>query len=119
MSFQWTVTPTTAFTDLSRAQANAIRRAVRLLARRYAVEIENHMKANAVWTDRTSHARQSLYTEVREWGQDMVEILLSHGENIPYSVYLELSNQGRFSIISPTLDVYGPRVFADVQALLR
>jgi hypothetical protein len=116
--FHWTVTPNQAWGALANAQTTAIRRAIRLLARRYAAEIEAYMKANASWVDRSGNARQSLHTEVKELGMDMVEIILAHG--VSYGWHLEVGrNAGRYAIISPTIDVFGPRIWQDVQALLR
>lgn len=117
MSFQWDVTPDMAFMQLTDAYIAAIQRGVRAIANRYAPEIESHMKAHALWVDRTGNARQTLHTAVEELSLDMVEIILSHG--VDYGIYLELSNAGRFAIIAPTIDVFGPRIWADVQAMLR
>ncbi len=116
MPGQWTVSPTQAFVPGAAAHMAAIRRGVRALADRYAPEIEAHMKQTAPWTDQTSNARQSLYTEVTQVTQDMVDIILSHGVN--YGVYLELSNASRFAVIAPSIDVFGPRIWRDVQLML-
>jgi hypothetical protein len=118
VSFQWTVTPEQAFGDLTNAYIAAIRRGIRALADRRAPEIEAWMKSNAVWTDRTSNARQSLYSDVEQVSLDMVHIILAYGATIDYAIYLELANAGRFSIITPALDYWGPQIWRDVQAML-
>lgn len=112
----WSVTPTVAWTELSREYVRAIRRAVRQLADHYAPEIEAYMKSNASWTDRTGNARQTLNTEVQRMGQDMVTIILAHG--VSYGIFLELANGGAYQVIAPTIDVFGPRIWADVQSIL-
>lgn len=125
MSFSWSVTPTQAWGGLANAYVLAIRRGVRAIAERYAPEIEAHMKANATWTDRTGNARQTLTAVVEELGLDMLAVILAHG--MIYGSYLEgytpegreTMQGGRFAIIAPTLDEFGPRIWADVQALLR
>lgn len=117
MSFQWRVRPTTAWTGLADDYVRRIRRGVRLLAERYAPEIEAYMKAEALWTDRTGNARQTLSAEVEQTAEDMVTIILAHG--VDYGIWLELAHGGNWAIINPTIDVFGPRIWADVQAMLR
>lgn len=115
--FEWEIEPATAFGQLTQAYAQAIRRGVRVIADRRAPEIEAWMKANAPWTDRTGAARQTLHTEVEQLAQDMVQITLDHG--VEYGVYLELAHAGVWGIIGPAIDVWGPVIWADVQAMLR
>lgn len=117
MSVQWSVPPQRAFGELADAYVRAIRRGVRTLADRYAPEIEAYMKVEAIWTDRTANARQTLNTQVEEMALDMVNIILAHG--VEYGIWLELAHGGNYAIIAPTIDVYGPRIWADVQAMLR
>jgi hypothetical protein len=125
MSFSWSVTPTQAWGGMATAYAQAIRRGVRAIADRYAPEIEAWMKANGSWVDRTGNLRQTLHTEVEELGLDMVSVILSHG--MSYGVYIEgftpegreTMQGGRYAIISPAIDVFSVRIWADVQAMLR
>jgi hypothetical protein len=35
-----------------------------------------------------------------------------------YGTFLELANQGRFAIITPALDVFGPQIWNDAKALI-
>lgn len=116
MSFKWTVSPTQAFVPGAAAYVAAIRRGVWQLAKRYEPEIEQWMKDNASWTDQSSNARQSLNTDVQQVGQDMVTIILAHG--MTYGIFLELANQGRYAIIAPSLDLFAPRIWNDVRAML-
>jgi hypothetical protein len=116
-SFEWDVTPEVAFEALTRAYVLAIRQGLNAIANRRAPEIEAWMKQNAIWTDRTGNARQTLNTEVRQLGATMVEIRLAHG--VEYGQYLEYSNAATYAIITPALDFWAPVVWADVQAMLR
>lgn len=116
MGVVWSVTPEQAFTELTQAYVAAIRHGIRALADRRAPEIEAWMKQNAVWTDRTGNARQTLNTEVEQMGADMVAIILAHG--VEYGIWLELSHGGAYSVISPALDYFGPLIWRDVQAML-
>lgn len=117
MGIRWTVTPTQAFDNAVALYADAIRVGVKAIADRYAAEIEAYMKDSAIWRDATGNARQSLNTEVQQTTEDMVTIILAHG--VDYGLWLELAHASRFAVIAPTLDVFGPRVWADVQALMR
>jgi hypothetical protein len=117
VSVQWTVTPERAFGDLTQAYIAAIRRGVRAIAQRRAPEIEAWMKAQAPWTDRSSNARQTLSAEVEDIALDMVAILMQGG--VEYFVFLELANGGRYAIIAPAIDQWGPIIWQDVQAMLR
>lgn len=116
MPFTWQRRPTEAFPALTEAYAEAIHNAVVQMAERYAVEIEAWMKDNAPWQDRTGNARQTLFAEAIDF-VDVVVILMSHG--VEYSTFLELAHGGRYSILTPALDYFIPRVWRDVQALLR
>lgn len=124
MSFSWSVTPTAAFVPGAAAYVEAIRRGVRAIADRYAPEIEAWMKSSAPWTDRTSNARQTLTAVVEYVALDMVAVVLAHG--VEYGVYLEgytpegreTMQGGKYAIIAPTIDEFGPRIWADVVAML-
>lgn len=85
------------------------------LADRWAVEFENYAKDNRPWSDRTSNARQALFSLV-ETGDGKVIIYLSHG--VEYGVWLELKNQGRYAIIMPTLEHYYAQVQQSYKRLL-
>lgn len=119
MSFSWQVTPDAAFVPLYEQYGETLEREIIALAERMTDEITAYMKLNAPWTDRTGEARANLYSVVQTEAGQMVSILISHGSLIPYGVYLELAYAGRFAIISPTIDAFGPRVFREVQALLQ
>lgn len=120
MGFAWTRPPSRAWPELANAYAEAIRRGVYQIAQRRAPEIEAWLKNNAPWTDRTGNARQTLNApvepQVYQAGLDMVEIILAHG--VEYGIFLELSNAGRYAIIAPALDHWGPILWADIRALL-
>lgn len=116
MGFSWTTRPTQAWPQLANAYAEAIRRGVYQIAQRRALEIEAWMKQNAPWTDRTGNARQTLYTAVEQASRDMVDIIMAHG--MDYGIFLELAHAGRYAIIGPAIDYWGPILWNDVRALL-
>jgi hypothetical protein len=118
MPFVWTRRPTQVFPQMTDAYAEWIHAQVLAIARRYAPAIAAHMKANAPWQDQTGDARRELFTQVLDVADSMVILLLSHGPNINYSVYLELKFAGRDAILAPTIDLFMPRIWADVRAML-
>lgn len=61
---------------------------------------EAAMKVNAPWTDRTGHARETLWAD-NHTSDDSYSISMGHGAE--YGVYLEESNNGKFQIVMPTL----------------
>jgi hypothetical protein len=114
--FRWEVSPEQAFPALAEAYVAAIHQGVVAIVQRWAPEIENWMKRNASWTDRTGNARQTLHTEIEQVVNQMVELTLAHG--VRYGIYLELRNAGRYAVINPALDHFAPKVWADVRRML-
>jgi hypothetical protein len=78
-------------------------------AKYVAPQIQGHMRANASWTDRTGNARNGLFATVQT-GADEVRIVLGH--SVPYGFWLEVRWSGKYAIIIPTLQVWGPKFFA-------
>lgn len=95
--------------------ADKERFAITLISQFYAPKVEAWMKTNAIWTDRTGNARQSLYTWVDEVG-DTIILWLSHG--VKYGIYLETRFSGRYSIIDPSIDYFFPRIMQDIRNTL-
>lgn len=118
MPFTWEVTPEQAWIPLYAQKFEAIERDIVAVAEALTDDITAYMKANAPWADRTGAARENLYSVVQHAARESVSILLSHGSLIPYGVYLEVLNAGRFAIIAPSVDVWGPRMMAEVQGVL-
>lgn len=119
MAFEWYVPPTVAFPALANAYARNIHAGVVAIANRRAPEIEEWMKANHPWTNRTGAAEAGLHTVVQETANSMVQIILSHGADVDYGIWLEVANSGNYAVIAPAVDVWGVTVWNDVQRLLR
>lgn len=122
----WTNPPDVLLPTLGQRYRDAVQRGVRAIANRYAPEIENWLRDNAPWTDRTGNARQSLHVAVTELANGYVELVLAHG--VEYGWYLEginpatmtpMANAGEWAVIDPALDVYGPVIWARVVELVR
>lgn len=112
----WDKTPEEAVQATAVALQKRVKKVVRAILLRYAVEIDAWMKTNAPWTDQTGNLRQSLHAWVEELG-DLISLSFDYGLN--YGKYLEFSNEGRFAIIAPALDYFWPKIVADIQAALR
>ena len=73
-----------------------------------ASKLEQYMKANRPWTDRTGAAKAGLIAQVSYENDDELQIYLSH--SVYYGVYLEYAMEKRFAIIYPTILTQGPEV---------
>lgn len=87
------------------------------------IELENYMKNNHKWQNRTGEAERGLsanFFEDNLTGNDYIPvkfgISLEHG--VYYGEYLELAMETRFAILEPTARLKGPEVFASMQGLL-
>lgn len=78
-------------------------------------DIQNHMRQHAPWTDRTSNARQGLFTRAFRDAKGYT-IILAH--SVPYGIWLEVRHDGRYAIINPTLQIKGREVMRRLQGLL-
>ena len=60
---------------------------------------ENYMRTHARWTDRTTNARNGLFTVVLHPAPNTWLEVLSHG--VSYGIWLEVRNNGRYAIVRP------------------
>jgi hypothetical protein len=74
-----------------------------------------HMKANAPWTDRTTNARNGLDGIVFKRSGSWVMNLFGR---VNYQIWLEVKNGGKYAIITPTIQIWGPRVMANLTGLI-
>ena len=77
-----------------------VNRAVKAVVGYTAVEGVRYMKDHAPWTDRTTNARNGLHTIPKSEG-GRHEITFSH--TVPYGIWLEIANSGRYAIIMPSV----------------
>lgn len=90
--------------------------ALKMYAETAALSLQNYMKQNRPWTDRTGQARQRLTAHV-ETVPKGYQIVLSHG--VDYGVWLELAHEKRFAIIHPTILAKGSEVIDGFKTLLK
>lgn len=128
--FTWTAPPQEVWPKGAAAYAMAVRRGIHGVMKRYEAEIVTYMRSNAPWTDRSGAARQSLYAETNPPSSaevmETIELIMAHG--VEHGAYLEGFDPRfnfsptrlgqRFAIIAPTLDHFGPRIWADIQRML-
>lgn len=93
-----------------------IDKALEFLANFHATDAAKNMKLNAPWTDRTSAARNGLYTFVKKLGPGHYEIILSH--SVHYGIWLEVKYSGRDAIVAPTIISQGEALMRDVRRLI-
>lgn len=74
-----------------------------------------YMKVNAPWTDRTSNARNGLDGSVFKRASSWVMNLFGRAN---YQIWLEVKNGGKYAIITPTIQIWGPRTMANMTGLI-
>ena len=78
-------------------------------------EAENHAKRTAPWTDRTGNARRSINSKV--WNEKDA-IVGGLGIGVEYGKYLELSNQGKYRVIRPTMDIAKTKLMNNLKGMI-
>lgn len=86
-------------------------------------DLEDYMKTNHRWQNRTGQAEAGLYADFYEEdlsGSDYIPVTLgiTLGHGVYYGQYLEQSFEGNYAILEPTARLEGPKVFAGMQGLL-
>lgn len=76
-----------------------------------------HMKTTAPWTDRTGNARNGLSSEVGWVPKSSHTIRLFH--RVTYGIFLETRWAGRYAIILPTIQRFGPDTMRLLSKLFR
>lgn len=75
--------------------------AVLMYAKTKADQLQEYMKANKKWTDRTGAAKRELKGLVSVPKEHQVQITLAHGVN--YGIWLELAHEMNYAIVRPTI----------------
>lgn len=121
MPIEWVVDPVTGWMPGYSAWTNQLIRAVEEAMKARESEIEQWLKDNHIWMNRTGLAEASLTTKVFRDGL-FIYVLMYYGESIFYSRFLEkFMHSGpptRFSVLGPALDYWGPVLLADVKGLV-
>lgn len=83
-----------------------LKAALALDSQNIATNMEQWAKDNALWTDRSSNARQFLKATVNWKNSNELMITMSH--HVDYGVYLELCNEGRYAILEQAIQEFTP-----------
>lgn len=118
MPFQWDVKPSDVFPQGYQNYTEVVFASGRRVAESRSEDMLNFAKTNAPWTDRTGAARAGLNVQVADSPGVIAQVTLSHDPSLPYTLWLEIANQGRFAIIARTIDVYGPIFMRDMQNMM-
>lgn len=81
--------------------------AIRSVMQYGAPQVQNHARDTAPWRDRTGNARQGLMARQYETGTRH-GIVLFH--SVPYGLWLEVRWDGRYAVLLPTIQAWGPRI---------
>lgn len=100
-------------------------RVIGLMMQYQAPKVQDYMRTNASWNDRTGNARNGLFARygsgggklfgapmVGGAGGNMGEHVIDIYHTVPYGIWLEVRWSGKYRIIVPTLQSEGPRVMA-------
>lgn len=79
----------------------------------YKDEVENWMKENASWEDRSGAAREGLSASVEKTG--LMEYQLAVFHTVSYGIYLEVRWNGRYAILMPAVEHWGPFLMQDME----
>lgn len=101
------------------AYGDRVQAAVLALAQGLAQMMQDEMRSQAPWTDRTGNARGGLFCQAEAAASDLVTIYLSHGHSVEYGVWLELANGGRYQVIMPTIENNLGEINRQLRNLLR
>lgn len=77
-----------------------------------AEEVEEYMRTNAPWNDLTGEARGGLTAEAVDDGLFQHAIVIYH--TVEYGIWLEIRWNGRYAILVPTIEHYGPIVMSSL-----
>lgn len=90
--------------------------AVQMVMRYHEPQVESYMKTTAPWTDRTTNARNGLSAKYVRSGT-VHSIVCFH--QVPYGIWLEVANNGKYRIIVPTLVSQGCEVMKTMDQVFK
>lgn len=118
MGFKWERSPTDVFPEMTEKYTTTRMLSGRRVAEQRAEDATQWMRAEAPWQDRTGRARAGLHVEVKESPGVLAELVFSHDPSLDYPVYLETKDGGKFAIIAPAIDYWGPILMRDLQRIM-
>lgn len=119
MTITWNIRPEDVWPRIVQAQVDAIEADIVTLVNSLLDPVQEWMKANHRWQNRTGAAETGLYTDLLRVARQSVHLLMSHGPTISYSVYLEYGFAGRLSILGDTADNFWPLLYRGAVEIVR
>lgn len=112
MSLLW---ETDTLTPGARGLNSFVQKAIGTTLAYHEPQAENYAKQNAPWTDQTTNARNGL---IARSGKTANEYWLVVAHQVPYGIYLETRWSGKYAIIGPTLEEFGPKIMNTLEGIL-
>lgn len=80
---------------------------------------QNDMRIHAPWDDQTGNARGGLFAQSgsENAGKGQTKFIVLY-HTMPYGIWLELKQSGKYAIILPTVESHGPQVMKSINAAL-
>lgn len=116
--FKWEVKPSDTFPAGYRNYTEALFLTGRRVAEARKDEMVQWGRVNAPWQDVTGAARRGIDGEVGQSPGVLAEIVIHHDPSLPYTLWLEIGNAGKYSIITKIIDAYAPVVWRDMQRII-
>lgn len=118
MGVKYNIPPTVMMGQVAEEFLHTVLVSGKNAAHRQAREIDEWLGPHAPWRDRTTRARRGLHAFLDEEAGPIGTIVISHSTTLDYVIWLEIANQGRYSIIRPALDYWAPKTKASLQSLV-
>ena len=115
MGFTWENPPDEVFAAGLQRYERDLSNALYQLAMSFAPRIEHWLKQSAKWVDRTGNLRQSLYSSVERF---VNEIAIYIGAGLDYYVFVATKRAGYFDIVTEALDHWSVQVWQAVKVLI-
>lgn len=117
MGFQWETKPTAVFPQAYQSHSQAVFAYIVEVAEKNGKEGAVWMKANHKWENVTGKAEAGLTVDVTASPMERVEMTFNYGADVPYDIFLELANAGRFAILAPAVDLFGVKVMNELKGM--
>lgn len=116
MPVVWTKHPK-VWRDNAQVVIRATRGVAQKVLEKRAPEVVEWLRANAKWQDITGETRRTLFAKVVK-GKVDTDSRLVMGALTEWFVWLCLANGGKFDVLGPALDFWGPIILEDLRQAL-
>jgi len=92
------------------------RTGVEAVSRVTAANMQNFARINRPWEDQTGDARAGLNAGSFWEGMDILKVYIAHSRE--YGIWLELANDGRYEILSPTIKEFQDKWYQGIKRIM-